>query len=64
MWLVRLVRQSLFWYTPQIIAYQTAATDALETHLELFESVCRRLERTEACLAALQLEVDRLAGRS
>ncbi len=63
MGLVRMVRQALFWYTPQIAAYQSAATEALEMHVTLFEMVCRRLERTEARLAALQLEVDRLAGR-
>ncbi|MBZ5725705.1 MAG: hypothetical protein LAP87_11990 [Acidobacteriia bacterium] len=62
MWLVRIVRQALFWYTPQVIAYQSTAAGALETQVALFEAICRRLERAEARTAALQLELSRLTA--
>jgi hypothetical protein len=58
-----MVRQALFWYTPQIIAYQSTATEALETQIALFEAIGRRLDRAEARTAALQLELNRLIDR-
>lgn len=63
MLLVRMVRQALFWYTPQIVEYQSAASEALETQIVLFETICRRLDRADARAAALQLELNRLTAR-
>jgi len=63
MWLVRMVRQALFWYTPQIAGFQSTTAGAVELQVALFEAMSRRLERTEARVAALQLELDRRTGR-
>jgi hypothetical protein len=62
MWLVRLVRQALFWYTPQIVDYQSTVSEALEMQVAVFEAMGRRLERAEARAAAFQLEMDRLSA--
>ena len=64
MWLVRMVRQGLFWYTPQIIAYQSSTCEALEMQIALFEAIYRRLDLAEARTAALQLELKRLTDRA
>jgi hypothetical protein len=55
--LVALVRRALFWYTPQITRAMAALTDVLVEQGHANEAILRNHARSEARIAALELEL-------
>lgn len=43
--LVRLVQRTLFWYTPQLVQFHVAVTQAVEEQIEAFEALWRSLQQ-------------------